>query len=102
MKPGAYRPITVASYIGKQLERILETRLRHFCKEHDVLDESQEGFREQHSTNRYLYKLMLTLHEAKRRKLNAIILFLDFEKAFDSVCLPMLIVKLYNLGIKEV
>ena len=43
---------------------------------------------------------MLSLHEAKNKKLNAIILFIDFEKAFDSVWLPAMIVKLYRLGIK--
>ena len=99
MNPGAYRPLTIAPYIGKLLERILEARLRSYCSENNILDDAQEGFREKRSTNRYLYKLLLSLHDAKRKKLNSIILFLDFEKAFDSVWLPALIVKLHRLGI---
>ena len=100
MVPGAYRPLTIASYIGKLLERVLEARLRRYCNANNILDEEQEGFREKRSTSRYLYKLMLSLHEAKKKKLNSIILFIDFEKAFDSVWLPAMIVKLYRLGIK--
>ena len=99
-KAGSYRPITLSSYIGKMFERILETRLRLFCEEHEILDAAQEGFRPRRSTVRYLYKLTSMLSEAKIRKLNAIILFIDFEKAFDSVWIKGLIIKLLHYGIK--
>ena len=98
--PGAYRPITMSSYIGKIGERILENRLRNHCIYHNIIDESQEGFREKRSTTRYLYNLVSSLHEIKRRKLCAIILFIDFEKAFDSVAIPDLIVKLHRYGVQ--
>ena len=98
--PGAYRPITMSSYIGKIAERILEKRLRKYCDLHNIIDDSQEGFRERRSTSRYLYNLVSSLHEIKRRKMCAIILFIDFEKAFDSVSIPDLIVKLHRLGIQ--
>ena len=98
--PGAYRPISMSSYIGKVAERILEQRLRRFCTSKHILDESQEGFRCNRSTTRYLYSLVASLHEVKRKKLTAIVLFIDFEKAFDSVSIEALIVKLYRYGIK--
>ena len=100
MKPGSFRPITVSSYIGKGLERIIERRLRKFCDTFNVLDEEQEGFRPERSTNRYLYKLISSLHEAKQKRLNAILLCIDLEKAFDSVWIPALIVKLNRIGIE--
>ena len=34
MKPGAYRPISVSSYVGKLLERILERRLKTYLMIH--------------------------------------------------------------------
>ena len=85
LDPGSYRPITISSYIGKLLEKIIEKRLRGFYEITELFDETQEGFCPNRSTSRYLYKLMSQLNEAKRKKLNAMILFIDFSKAFDSV-----------------
>ena len=98
--PGSYRPITIASYMGKILERVLETRIRKHCDLYDVLDSPQEGFCPEKSTSRYLFKLVSKLHEARRRKLTSMILLIDFQKAFDSVWIPGLILKLYHYGIR--
>lgn len=99
MKAGAYRPITISSYIGKLLERILERRIRHMTDLDDLIDDEQEGFRESRNTTRYLYKLLACLKESQRRKLTTFLLCIDFEKAFDSVWLKGLIVKLHRFNI---
>ena len=96
MKAGAHRPITISSYIGKLLERILERRIRHLCDLDELLDDEQEGFRESRNTTRYLYKLMASLKESQRRKFTTFLLCIDFEKAFDSIWLKGLIVKLHK------
>ena len=98
LKPGAYRPITLSSYIGKLFEHIIEKRLLLHCNIENILDDEQEGFR----SNRYLYKLTATLKEAQRRKMTTFLLCLNFQKAFDSVWLKGLIVKLYNLSVKGI
>ncbi|KAL5264402.1 hypothetical protein ACHWQZ_G005480 [Mnemiopsis leidyi] len=100
MCPGAYRPLAISPYLGKILERILDKRLRLFCGLENIIDESQEGFLPDKNTTRYLYKMLSCLHEIKRRKMTALLLLIDFEKAFDSVSVPCLIAKLYHLGIK--
>ena len=99
-KPGSYRPITVSSYVGKIVERILEKRLRILCGLQHIIDDEQEGFCAERSTTRYLYKLIATLKEAQKKKLNAIILCIDLQKAFDSVWVPGLIVKLNKQGVE--
>ena len=38
LEPGSYRPISISSYIGKLLERILEHRLREHCQFFNILD----------------------------------------------------------------
>ena len=100
MEPGAYRPLTISSYVGKLLERVIENRLKEFCNSNNILDNAQEGFRSKRSTTRYLYRLTASLHEARMKKLVSMVLFIDFEKAFDSVWIPGLIVKLNRHGIK--
>ena len=90
----SYRPITISSYIGKLLEKIIEKRIKIHCEIEGVLDEEQEGFRSQRNTSRYLYKLIASLDECKRKKLTTFLLCIDFSKAFDSVWIKGLIVKL--------
>ena len=93
-KPDAFRPLSITSYIGKIFERILDTRLRRFMGMEGGFDHDQEGFMQGRSTTRYMFRLLANLTEIKRQKLACIILFIDFEKAYDSVHLPTLIVKL--------
>ena len=99
LDPGAYRPICLSSNIGKLLEKILESRLRSHCEFYDILGNPQEGFCPNRSTSRYLFKLLANLGEAKKKKLISMVLLIDFQKAFDSVWIPGLMVKLYNYGI---
>ena len=100
LDPGSYRPISLSSNIGKILEKVLELRLRVYCKNHKILDTPQEGFCPNRSTTRYLFKLLANLGEAKKKKLISMVLLIDFQKAFDSVWIPGLIVKLYHYGIR--
>lgn len=100
IKPGSYRPISISSYFGKILERIIDNRLKTFLSLEQINDEEQEGFTSGRSTTRiYLFRLLADLSEIKRQKLACMILFLDFEKAFDSVHIPTLITKLSKMGV---
>ena len=42
--PGAYRPISLTSYIGKILEKILADRHNLYILKIGLVDPSQEGF----------------------------------------------------------
>ena len=99
-KPDSYRPISMSSYFGKVLERILDTRLRIFMELERKLDDDQEGFTAGRSTTRYLFRMIANLSGIKKKKLTCIILFIDFQKAFDSVHLPTLMIKLNKLGVQ--
>ena len=98
-KPGSYRPISISSYIGKLIEKILAQRIQKYLNILGINDEDQEGFKAAHNTIRYLNRLVLGINSDKQKKLTSICLFIDFEKAFDSVWKKGLIVKLHKLGI---
>ena len=100
LKPDSYRPISMASYFGKVLERIIDIRLRNYMELEGNLDDDQEGFTAGRSTTRYLFRMIANLNGIKKKKLACIILFIDFQKAFDSVHLPTLITKLNRLGVQ--
>ncbi|KAL5265903.1 hypothetical protein ACHWQZ_G006532 [Mnemiopsis leidyi] len=84
-KAGAYRPISISPYIGKLFERILAQRLEEYLRKVGILDENQEGFTKGKNTIRYLHRLTAGIKGDIRKKLTVLCLFIDFEKAFDSV-----------------
>ena len=99
-KAGSYRPISISSYIGKLIEDIMAERIKNFMTKIHLYDPDQEGFFQGRNTVRYLNRLVTGIKSDLAKKLTTIGLFIDFEKAFDSVWKQGMIVKLYKLGIK--
>ena len=91
-KPGSYRPISISSYIGKLIEKIIAKRIQRYLDLIGLHDPDQEGFMEARNTIRYLNRLVMGIKSDLQKKLTSICLFIDFEKAFDSVWKKGLIV----------
>ena len=66
----------------------------------NLTDPDQEGFSARKNTIRYLNRLHLGIKVDKENYLTVLCLFVDFEKAFDSMWKKGLIVKLHRLGIR--
>ena len=86
-KPGVYRPISITSYVGKLLEKLICFRLQSHFSLIGLLNEDQEGFTKQRNTIRYLNRLDMLIRLGRHNNKTALGLFLDFEKVFDSVWL---------------
>ena len=99
-KPGSYRPISITSYVGKLMERILAGRIDNFLTVKNLQDPYQEGFSKGKNSIRYLNRLNLGIHADKTNNLTILCLFIDFEKAFDSVWINALIYKMAKIDIK--
>ena len=99
-KPGSYRPICITSYLGKLFEAIMAARIENYLMKYDLTDPDQEGFSAKKNTIRYLNRLHLGIEADREKSLTTLCLFVDFEKAFDSVWKRGLIYKLYKIGIK--
>ena len=98
--PGSYRPISITSYIGKLLEKIIASRITTFLIKKGYFDPNQEGFTAARNTVRYLSRLNLEVKSDLINKMTVIGLFIDMEKAFDSVWQKGMIVKLHKINIK--
>ena len=96
------RPISILPVISKVLEKIIYKQLYCFFKEHDLLYESQYGFRTEHSTElaamELIDRLILTM-DNNETPLN---IYLDMSKAFDTIDHTILINKLTFYGIHGV
>ena len=100
--PGSCRPISITSYISKVFEKFIASRLENFFKTTGINDVYQEGFTKKRNTVRYLNHLDNNVREElKKKKYTVICLFIDFEKAFDSVWKQGLMKKLADLGVKS-
>ena len=96
----SYRPITITSYMGKLLERILVVRLTQYMDSHVPLSKSQHGFRKGYSTSTYMYNLISSIQHSTKSKQKVAGIFVDLQKAFDSVWHNGLLYKLHKLGIR--
>ena len=100
--PLNYRPISINSVCGKELERLISSHLRDYLESNNLLTDHQFGFRSGRSTED---QLLLVYNEVSKTvdegAVVDIVLF-DFSKAFDVVSHNILLDKLYKLGITDV
>ena len=95
-----YRPISLLSNINKIYEKIMHTRFYNFLNLHNCIYELQFGFREYHSTNHALLSLTENIREALDNNSFACGIFIDLQKAFDTVDHSILLKKLHHYGIR--
>ena len=94
-----YRPITISSVVGKLFERVLEIRLRQTAESNKWIPNYQHGFRKGRSTHTYLAQMITTIEHNKAHKRNVAGIFVDLQKAFDSVWHDGMLFRLKQLGI---
>lgn len=81
--PKNYRGISLSSLVAKSLNRMVLNRLKPKIEE--VLRRNQNGFRPGRSTVQQILVLRRIIEGVKSRNLPAVLTFIDFKKAFDSV-----------------
>ena len=95
-----YRPISLLSNINKILEKLMYDRLYKFLTQHNILYDLQFGFRSRHSTNHALINILEEINKSLDDKMSVCGLFVDFQKAFDTVNHSVLLDKLTTYGIR--
>ena len=92
--PTSYRPISLLPTLGKLLEKIILARIKSEGKVEELLNESQYGFRNSRSTVMQLTRVVFDIANNLNQNRSTGALFLDIEKAFDTVWHDGLIYKL--------
>jgi hypothetical protein len=100
MQLSNYRPVSILPVFSKLLERLMYNRLISFINRHKILYKYQFGFRSNHSTNMALILLIDKIASAIEKGEFVVGLFLDFQKAFDTVNHTVLLNKLNTYGIR--
>ena len=79
---------------------MIHARLNDFITEHNILENSQYGFRKKHSTSLGITHLHETIIEGLEKKKVSVALFIDLKSAFDTINHFILIKKLDHYGIR--
>ena len=97
-----YRPISLLSNINKIFEKLMFARVSDFLNKNDSIFKRQFGFRHNHSTIHALLDLTEEIRMALDKNDFAVGIFLDFQRAFDTVDHSILLKKLEHYGIRGV
>lgn len=95
-----YRPVSLQCHFGKIFEYCFNARLNSYLEKYNILSNSQNGFRANHSTYTALDHAITHIHESLNNKNQIMGLFFDMSRAFDTVDHNLLITKLYHIGIR--
>lgn len=97
--PANYRNIALFNCITKIYTQILAVRLKCWAESNKIIPDFQSGFREERCCTDNLFSLSAAIQTVINKKSRYVIaIFVDFEKAFDSVIHSKLWHKLISLG----
>lgn len=94
-----YRPICILPFLGKVVEKLIETRLTKYLSKFNIISSSQFGFRHGYSTEMALIHLTDQIKKLIDEGCLVASIFIDLTKAFDSINHNILFTKLESIGI---
>ena len=97
-----YRPISLLSNIDKIFEKLMYSRLIQFLEKFNCIYPLQFGFRKHHSTDDTLINITENIRSALDNGKFACGIFVDLQKAFDTVNHVILLKKLEHYGIRGI
>ena len=97
-----YHTTSLLSNIEQILEKVLLKRLYTFANKNNVIYNLQFGFRQQYSTSHTLINITENIRKALEDGNIGCGVFVDLQKAFDTVDHQILLAKLNHYGIRGV
>ena len=97
-----YRPISLLSNLNKVFEKIVYKRIYSFIEDNECLYSLQFGFRSKHSTTHALIHITENIRSALDKNEVSCGIFVDLQKAFDTVNHVILLDKLNFYGFRGI
>ena len=97
--PSNYRRVSFLSVFNRIFEKMMYYRLNSFLEQHNILHDSQYGFREKRSTKHALLDIINQIETNMGAELYSRGIFIDLRKAFDH---QILLSKLHHYGMRGI
>lgn len=96
-----FRPISVTSVFGKLIEMEVNSQLALYVEENNIFSPEQYGFRSQSNTSSACFDLSNNVCINKDNGFKTCLIFVDSQKAYNSVKRNRLLLKLRKIGIQD-
>lgn len=94
-----YRPINMLCCVERLMELLAYNQFNAFIKSNNILNDNQSGFRAQHSCETAINDVLYEWREAQDQSKIIIAVFLDFQRAFETIDQNLLVKKLAKYGV---
>ena len=84
-EPTNYRPVSCVPFLAKLLEALINDQIKHYLQANNFINPMQFGFREGSNTTLALAHLQMYVTKTWEENKIAAAIFVDVEKAFDSI-----------------
>ena len=96
-----HRAIALANTIYKLFTSTLTILLSSYGEQHQILHNSQEGFRQERCTSQQIQLVIAALEDTKFSKQDIYLLYIDFTNTFGSIDHARLLALMADLGYPE-
>ena len=95
-----YRPISITNPVGKILEKLMHSRMVKYLEKFNLIYDYQFGFRKNHSTTIAVIDVVNMIQNYLHEGKYVMGIFMDLQKAFDTVNINILLAKLEHYGFR--